>query len=297
LNWLTDWPNILSHEGQWRWVATFGVFFAVATWETLSPFRAPTASTGRRWMGHLALLFATTWLVALLLPVSAVAVALALERSPYGLLNRAWMPAWLACTLAILLLDFIRYGQHRLLHRVPLLWRLHKVHHSDPDYDLTTGLRFHPVEAAFTAVTQCAAVALLSPPPMAVFAGELLFLVQVHLVHGNIAFSEKIDHLLCGILVTPNLHAVHHAMSLSDQNSNYGGVFSIWDRLCRTLRTRPTSERAGMAMGLEGYEGERGILWSTLFLLPFQRTGPEAYPISSRNRPAASSHPPPARGS
>jgi sterol desaturase/sphingolipid hydroxylase (fatty acid hydroxylase superfamily) len=297
LNWLADWPNILSHEGGWRWVVTFAVFFVVATWETLSPFRDPTASTSRRWAGHFALLFVTTWLVGLLLPFSAVAAALAVEDSPYGLLNRPWTPAWAAWLIAIPLLDFVRYGQHWLVHRVPLLWRLHKVHHSDPDYDLTTALRFHPVEALFTAVTQCAAIALLAPPPMAVLAGELLFLVQVHLVHGNVAFPEAMDRFLRPVLVTPNLHAVHHSAALADQNSNYGGVFSIWDRLCGTFRTRASAERAQMTMGLEGYAGERGILWSTLFLLPFQRTPDELYPISSRSRPAASSQPPPARGS
>jgi sterol desaturase/sphingolipid hydroxylase (fatty acid hydroxylase superfamily) len=241
---------------------------------------------------------ATTWTVALVLPFSAVAAAFAAEDSPYGLLNRSWMPAGAAWLIAIASLDFVRYGQHWLLHRAPLLWRLHKVHHSDPDYDLTTGLRFHPLEALLTVSSQCAAVALLAPPPMAVLAGELIFILQVYLVHGNVSYPEVIDKRLRLLFVTPNVHAVHHSIEIADQNSNYGGVFSVWDRLCRTWRERPAAERAAMPMGLKEYPGESGAWFSTLFWLPFRKErAPSAYPMSSRSRSVASSQPPPVRGS
>ena len=258
-------------EGEWRWAAIFMIFCVVATWETLRPLRKPSVSTARRWAGHFALFFVTTWLLALIMPFSAVAAAIAAEDSPYGLLNRAWVPVWTAWLVAIFVLDFVRFGQHWALHRIPLLWRLHKVHHSDPDYDLTTGLRFHPLEAVLTITTQCAVVAVLAPPPIAVLVGELIFIGQVHLVHGNVSFPEAIDRKLRLVFVTPNVHAIHHAIAVEDQNSNYGGVFSIWDRLFRSFQTRETSERESMAMGLTGFEGERGARWSTLFLGPFQR--------------------------
>ena len=294
---LLDLQSFVLDEGRWRWVFTLAVFLFVATWETLQPFREATVSTARRWSGHLALFFVTSWLVALLTPFSAVAAALAAEDSAYGLLNRPWLPAWAAWAAAILALDFVRYAQHWLLHRIPILWRLHQVHHCDPDYDLSTGFRFHPLEALLTISTQVAVIFLLAPPPAAVLAGELLFIVQVHLVHGNVAYPDWLERRLRFLLVTPGVHSIHHAVAVEDQNSNYGGVFSIWDRLCRTLRVRDSGERAVMPMGMEGFAGERGARFSTLFLLPFQRRSESRYPASSRNRPAASSQPPPVRGS
>ena len=290
--------SFVLDEGRWRWIFTFAIFGIVATWETLRPLRNPSVSTTRRWAGHFALLLTTSWTVALILPFSAVAAAIAVEDSPYGLLSRPWMPAWAAWVITISSLDFVRYGQHWLLHRAPLLWRLHKVHHADPDYDLTTGLRFHPLEALLTVGSQCAAVALLAPPPMAVLAGELISILQVHLVHGNVSYPEAVDKRLRLLFVTPNMHAVHHSIEIADQNSNYGGVFSVWDRLCRTWRQRSAAERAAMPMGLEEYPGESGAWFSTLFLLPFRKEQPSpAYPMSPRNRSVASSQPPPVRGS
>lgn len=294
----TSWPDIGLDPEQWRLAATFVIFCLVATWETVRPFREPAVSTGKRWTGHFALFFTTSWLIALLVPMSAIATAVAAEDAPYGLLNKTWVPVWAAWLVAILALDFVRYAQHWLLHRIPLLWRLHQVHHADPDYDLTTGLRFHPVEAFFTLSTQCAVIAVLAPPPMAVLVGELIFITQVQLVHGNLAYPEPVDRALRLLLVTPDVHAIHHAVDVEDQNRNFGGVFSIWDRLCRTLREQDAEQRRTMPMGLEGFEGERGVRFATLFLLPFQRQQrPSAYPISSRSRPAASSQPPPVRGS
>ena len=284
-------------EGEWRWAVTFAVFLVIAAWETIAPLRQPTVSTGRRWAGNFALLFATTWFMAWALPVSVVAAAIAAEDAAYGLLNRAWLPAWVVWPIAILHLDCIRFGQHWLLHRVPILWRLHQVHHADPDYDLTTGLRFHPLEALFTIATQCAVISLTAPPPMAVLVGELLFVAQVHIVHGNVSFPAAFDRRVRFLLVTPNIHAIHHSMAVRDQNTNFGGVFTLWDRLFRTFQTEPSGGWSAMRVGLEGFEGERGLHWSTLFLLPFQRTREADYPISSASRPAASSQPPPARGS
>ena len=294
---LLDPGSVLADEGFWRFGLTFGIFVLVAAWETLSPFRQPSVSTGRRWTGHLTLYFTTSWLAALILPLTAVAAAMAVEGSAYGLLNRPWMPAWAAWLATILLLDFVRYGQHWLLHRVPILWRLHKVHHTDPDYDLTTGLRFHPLEAALTLSTQVAVVALLAPPPMAVFVSELITIVQVHLVHGNVSFPAAVDRRLRWLVVTPNVHAIHHTTNLADQRSNFGGVFTLWDRLCRTFRLQSAAERKTAAMGLKGFEGERGTRMSTLFLLPFFRERGEDYKRSDRKRFAASSQPPPVRGS
>ncbi|MEZ5392230.1 MAG: sterol desaturase family protein [Bryobacterales bacterium] len=285
------------NEGDWRFGAILGVFFVVATWETLRPFRKPTVSTSRRWTGNLILYFTSSWLAALILPFSTVAVAMAVESSPYGVLNHPWLPTWAAWIITVFALDFVRFSQHWLLHRVPILWRMHKVHHSDPDYDLTTGLRFHPLEALLTLSTQCAVVALLAPPPLAVLAGELLFIVQVHLVHGNIAFPDALDRSVRWLLVTPNLHAIHHTTDIADQNTNFGGLFTLWDRLCRTLRFRSGAERAAAPMGLEGYQGERGARMSTLFLLPFRSEDGGNYESTSRNRPAASSQPRPPRGS
>lgn len=286
-----------SDPEQWRLAAILVVFCLVALWETLAPLREPTVSTGRRWTGHFALFFTTSWLIAWSVPMSAVATAVATENAPYGLLNKAWIPTWAAWLVAIFLLDYVRYAQHWLLHRIPLLWRLHQVHHADPDYDLTTGLRFHPIEAFFTLATQCAVIAVLAPPPMAVLVGELILIAQLHLVHGNIAYPEPVDRALRLLLVTPNVHAVHHAVEVEDQNTNFGGIFSVWDRLCHTYRVRRTEERLTMPIGLAGFEGERGARFSTLFLLPFRKQLESGYPLSSRSRSAASSQPPPVRGS
>jgi sterol desaturase/sphingolipid hydroxylase (fatty acid hydroxylase superfamily) len=163
-------------------------------------------------------------------------------RNPYGILNRAFLPYSVRFVMSILLLDLIRYFRHYLYHSTALGWRIHQVHHSDPDFDVTTALRFHPFEDLFTGVTDIAVVALLAPPPLAVACGEAIAVVSNLLIHANARLPRPLEALCSSFLVTPDLHRVHHSAEIAHQQSNFGVICSLWDRLFRTrLSASPTS--------------------------------------------------------
>jgi sterol desaturase/sphingolipid hydroxylase (fatty acid hydroxylase superfamily) len=247
-----DW---LHRQETVEWVLFIGAFLGIAVWETFLPQHDSTWSVARRWRGH-ALLFAISGIVsAVLLRVSAVAVASAVSGSRFGLLNRPWLPALLRFALALGLLDLVRYATHRVFHAVPFLWRIHEVHHSDPDYDVSTAVRFHPLETLLDQLIFLAAVWLLAPDPLAVFVSELGTTLLNLFAHANGSVPAAIERLLQGVLITPQLHRIHHSQDIEDQQRNFGQTFSWWDRVFGTWRGGRGDQ--AFATGIRGLSDER----------------------------------------
>jgi len=203
----------------------FGVFMLVALWESWVPRRQKTVPTPPRWTTNLALTFLNPLVVRFLFPMLTVAMAAKAQENGWGLLNNYDMPFWLAVGFGLMALDFIIYLQHVMFHAVPLLWRLHMVHHADLDFDVTTGLRFHPMEIVVSMGIKLAAVAVLGPPVLAVLIFEVVLNATAMFNHSNIRLPVPIDMLLRLFVVTPDMHRVHHSIFPQETNSNFGLAF------------------------------------------------------------------------
>ena len=232
----------LDFELWLRLGAFLGVFAALAVWERLAPARASRLSRRQRWAANLGLAAVSTLVVRFLVPASAIAVALLAEQEGWGLLNRVGAPAWLAVAAGMVLLDLAVYLQHVLFHSVPLLSRLHAVHHADPDFDLTTGIRFHPLEILLSAFVKLAVVAALGVPVAAVLAFEVLLNATAMFNHANVSLPAWLEPWVRRVLVTPDMHRVHHSVLEAERNSNYGFCLSLWDRLLGTYTPAPRGE-------------------------------------------------------
>jgi sterol desaturase/sphingolipid hydroxylase (fatty acid hydroxylase superfamily) len=260
---------LLQHSSALYQIAMAAGFLLIAAWETLRPRREPVLSTARRWLVHGGFLVLGRGLMWLALPVGAIGLSVEVARSPYGLLNRTLLPFSLRCVLAFLLLDLALWVQHYLLHHVPLLWRLHQVHHSDADYDLSTGFRFHPIESLYLQGVVLLVIALTAPPVSAVIWFELVNVVQTYFGHANVRLPGKLDRLLRLVQVTPELHRVHHSIEVSDQNTNFGAVFTFWDRMFGTLRAEARDGDA-IRFGLREVAAPRSTALWDMLKLPFQ---------------------------
>ncbi len=256
-------------SSQIYWALFVVAFLGVAIWESFRPGSRPTVSTGRRW-GHHALLFAVSAaLVTALLRLLPVGAASLVQSSGIGILNRPVLPFALRCIVTVLLLDFIQYWLHRAFHASRPLWRVHEIHHSDPDYDVSTGTRFHPLELLPIQGIRFAVVLLLAPPPVAVLFSELLGLLLNFVVHANASFTPGVEAMLRAFFITPDLHRIHHSEDPSDYDRNFGQTFSWWDRLFGTYVAAP---RSGIvSTGVRGIDGSRQIRVSDLLTRPFKR--------------------------
>ncbi len=223
-----------------------GIFLAVfsmlALWEWAAPARAARLSRALRWRANLGLAVLNTVLLRIALPGSALAFAALAAEESWGLLNRFAVPGWLAVPIGIVLLDLVIYLQHVLFHSVPALARLHSVHHADPDFDLTTGIRFHPLEIAISTGVKFAAIAALGAPVLAVLAFEVLLNSTSMFNHANVSLPPWLEPWVRGFLVTPDMHRTHHSVIEMERNSNYGFCLSIWDRLLGTYTPAPRGE-------------------------------------------------------
>jgi sterol desaturase/sphingolipid hydroxylase (fatty acid hydroxylase superfamily) len=259
-----------QHEGSLKWALLLLAFVVFALWETYHPRRVLIASTARRWSSHAILSFICNTSAVWIFRASAVAVAAAVGTSRYGLLNREAIPYWVRCVIAVLLIDLLRYGQHYLYHAVPILWRIHKVHHADPDYDWSTSLRFHPGEILLTQGTYLAVIALLAPPALAVLCLELTDVVVNIFAHANVAVPGWIDAGLRRWLITPDMHRIHHSEEFLEQNTNFGVVFPWWDRLFGTYRQEPAGGHENMGVGLREVDVKQGVSLIGMLALPFR---------------------------
>jgi len=265
-------PWMMRLEGAAYWGVFVGVFLAVAVWETWRPGRPPGWPVERRWGCHGMLFVVTTIVQTAVLRLSAVAVAVAVAGSRWGILNKPWHPFAVRCAAAILLLDLAHYLTHRAFHAASPLWRIHEVHHSDPDYDVSTGVRFHPVETVLTQAAYLAVVAALAPPPVAVFAAELITILMNFFVHANVGLPGWVERAMRLVIVTPILHRIHHSEEEVEQSRNFGQTFSFWDRAFGTYLTAPNAG-GSVVTGIKGLQNAASLtLWFALSS-PFRRKG------------------------
>ena len=262
---------VLQYE-PWIRLGCFGaVFLMVTLAERWAPRRRAGTAIAPRWMANLGLVVTDTLMLRLLSAASAVGAAVAVEAQGWGLLNRLPWPAWCEAVVAVVMLDFAIYLQHVLFHAVPLLWRFHRVHHSDRDFDVTTGVRFHPGEVLLSVLYKMAVVAVLGLPAAAVLAFEVILNTISLFNHGNVFLPVGVDRVLRGFLVTPDMHRVHHSPLCAETNSNFGFNLPWWDRLFGTYRAQPATGHATMAIGLD--DVRQPDRWPLLGLLamPFWR--------------------------
>jgi sterol desaturase/sphingolipid hydroxylase (fatty acid hydroxylase superfamily) len=284
------------HTEQVVRLASFAaVLAAMAAWEALSPRRPHSVSRGPRWASNLGLVVVNTLAARLLLPLGAVGVALIAEERGWGLLNNEPLPAWLAVALSVVALDLVIYLQHVLFHAVPVLWRLHRVHHADLDFDVTTGIRFHTLEILLSLGIKVAAVVLLGAPALAVLVFEVVLNASSMFSHGNVRLPAWLDRLLRWVLVTPEMHRVHHSARPRETNSNFGFNLPWWDFLFGTYLAQPADGHEGMTVGLEEFRDERQAdRLPGMLLLPL--VGPaDRYPVNPREPEAPADNPSPSR--
>jgi sterol desaturase/sphingolipid hydroxylase (fatty acid hydroxylase superfamily) len=273
---------LLAYEPAIRLGCFVGVFAVVALWELAAPRRAPTVSKALRWVSNLGLVALNTLVLRLLFPLAAVGMAASGVAHGWGLLNQLQLPSWLALPLAVIALDFAIWLQHVMVHAVPALWRLHQVHHADPDYDLTTGSRFHPVEIVLSMLVKFATIAVLGAPVLAVLVFEVLLNAMAMFNHGNIRLPVALDRVLRWFFVTPDMHRVHHSVDHDETNSNFGFNMPWWDRLFGTYRDQPRAGHDGIVIGLHGHTDPREVArLDGMLLMPFKAVA-EGYAINRR---------------
>ncbi len=271
-----------EYESAIRLGCFVAVLLLMGLWEVLAPRRRLIAAKPLRWSSNLVLAFLNTVAVRFLFPLGAVGVALVAEARGWGALNNVGLPAWLAVPLAVVALDFAIYLQHVLFHAVPLLWRLHLVHHADLDFDVTTGLRFHTLEILLSMGIKAAVVVLLGAPALAVLIFEVLLNATSMFNHGNVRLPGWLDRALRLLVVTPEMHRVHHSIRPHETNSNFGFNLPWWDYALGTYRAQPAEGHESMTIGLEQFRGERKVErlhW--MLLLPFIGQ-PGDYPVNRR---------------
>ncbi|MGF1547732.1 MAG: sterol desaturase family protein [Thiotrichales bacterium] len=235
------------------------VFALMAWWEIRAPRRPLTVSKALRWGNNLGLVALNTILLRILFPAAAVGMAAVAATQGWGVLNYYAVPLWLAIPLAVIALDFVIWLQHVMVHAVPLLWRVHRVHHADLDYDLTTGARFHPIEIVLSMLIKFATIAVLGPPVVAVVIFEVILNVMAMFNHGNVGLPERLDRILRWWVVTPDMHRIHHSVEDDETNSNFGFNLSWWDRLFGTYRDQPRAGQLGMTIGIHGHRDPREV--------------------------------------
>jgi len=271
----------MANEPFIRLTAFFGIFTAVAIWEFWSPRRQLATSKAGRWFSNISITLIGTAIVRSFFPV--LAATFAANKTSWGILHQVPLPYALKVLLGVLAFDLIIYGQHVLFHSVPLFWRLHMMHHADLDIDVTTGLRFHPIEIMLSMCIKIAAVIIVGPPVLAVILFEILLNGTSMFNHGNIRMPLNVDKVLRRVVVTPDMHRVHHSVVIKETNSNFGFNFPWWDRIFGTYKDQPAAGHDSMVIGLSQFRDEKKLTLPWLLALPFIGT-PGAYPLFRTKR-------------
>jgi sterol desaturase/sphingolipid hydroxylase (fatty acid hydroxylase superfamily) len=268
-------------EATIRLAAFIGVFTAMALWEAAAPRRPSSYSRLTRWPSNLAIVALNTVLLRILLPATAVVLALLAAQRGWGLLNSLPLPWWSTVVVSVLLLDLAIYLQHVMFHGVPALWRVHRMHHADLDFDVTTGARFHPIEIVLSMLIKFGVVAALGTPAVSVLFFEVLLNATSMFNHGNVRIPVWLDRWLRWFVVTPDMHRVHHSIVVGETNSNFGFNLPWWDRLLGTYRDQPAAGHQGITIGIEQFRDRRELRFDRMLFQPFR--GPAgAYPITWR---------------
>lgn len=270
-HYITVMDFLTSHEGALRLGIFAGLLTALIALEWALPRKKRVMPRARRWLTNFAIVGIDTIMLRLVFPVVAVGAAIWASSAGFGLLNMISAPLWLSVIVSIIALDFLIYVQHIIFHRVPALWAMHKVHHTDRDLDASSALRFHPAEIIVSMLYKLACVTLLGVPVAAVIIFEILLNGCAMFNHANLRLPHRLDKILRIFLVTPDMHRVHHSVIKRETNSNYGFCLPWWDRLFQTYRAQPEGGHDGMVVGLSQHQdAEPASLWWSL-ALPFRR--------------------------
>lgn len=263
---------LLAHEPAVRLAVFAAVLAAMGIWEIASPRRPRSLARRQRWPANLGVVLLNTLIVRLAFPAAALGAALAVESRSWGLLPMTGLPGWATVLAGVVLLDLAIYAQHAAFHAVPALWRLHRMHHADLDIDVTTGVRFHPVEILLSLAIKVAVIAALGVPPVAVVVFEILLNATSMFNHGNVRMPAALERTLRWLVVTPDMHRVHHSIERDETDSNFGFNLSLWDRLFRTYRAQPRAGHEGMQIGIAEFRdiAECGSL-AGMLAIPFRR--------------------------
>lgn len=272
---------LFAYEPFIRLAVFGGVFAVMALWEFIVPRRKQAIGRGWRWPNNLGVVVVDTLLVRILFPTTAVGLALLAEARGFGLFNVIPLPSWAAVLASVVILDLAIYLQHVLFHAVPALWRLHRMHHADLEFDVTTGLRFHPIEILLSMVIKFTVVAALGAPAAAVLIFEMLLNATSMFNHSNVRIPLGFDRILRWLVVTPDMHRVHHSIVPRETNSNFGFSLPWWDRLFGTYRAQPAAGHEGMTIGIEQFRDPRELRLDRMLLQPLHGDAGR-YPLGRR---------------
>jgi sterol desaturase/sphingolipid hydroxylase (fatty acid hydroxylase superfamily) len=261
---------ILNAEPTLRLAAFLGILVTMALWEAAAPRRRRDIPRVTRWTNNIALVVLDTAILRLTFPILAVGLAVMAKEQGWGLFNIFDVPIWVSIVASMLLLDLAIYLQHVMFHAVPGLWRLHRMHHADLDFDATTGLRFHPIEILISMGVKLAVVAALGPPAVAVLLFEVLLNATALFNHANINLPRRLDRVLRLVVVTPDMHRVHHSVDPRETNSNYGFNLPWWDRLLGTYVAQPAKGHKGMEIGIEQFRTRRDLWLDRMLIQPLR---------------------------
>ena len=265
---MTD--TLLANEPLIRIGFFLSVLTVMAAWEAVAARRPQRIGRLTRWPSNLLIVVLDTLAVRLVFPLAAVGAAYMASKNGWGLLNIVTLPGWLAVIIAVLMLDAAIYFQHRLFHTVPWLWRLHRMHHADLEFDVTTGLRFHPIEIVLSMAIKLTMVLALGAPALAMVIFEVLLNATSMFNHGNVRLPLWLDKRLRLVVVTPDMHRVHHSVIVRETNSNFGFNLPWWDRLFGTYRDQPEKGHLGMTIGIEDFRTEQDLRLDRMLIQPFR---------------------------
>lgn len=262
---------ILVNEPFIRLGFFFGILALIGLWEVVAPRRGLTVSKSVRWGSNLGIVVLNTVVLRLLFPAAAVGMAFFAGEQGWGIFNYYAVPYWLAVVVSVIALDFVVWLQHIMVHAIPLFWRLHRMHHADLDFDVTTGARFHPLEIILSMLIKFSAIIVLGPPVVGVVIFEVLLNATAMFNHGNIRLPLKLDRVLRWFVVTPDMHRVHHSVEDDEANSNFGFNLPWWDRLFGTYRDQPRGGHDGMTIGIRKFREPQQVSWlNGMLILPFK---------------------------
>jgi sterol desaturase/sphingolipid hydroxylase (fatty acid hydroxylase superfamily) len=260
----------MQNELAFRLMMFLGAFFTLALLEIMWPRRKLTVSKPQRWISNFSIAILYSFIARILFPAATVGVALFARNHGWGILSYLHCPFWLSVILSVIILDLIIYSQHVMFHKIPLLWRVHRMHHTDLDFDVTTGIRFHPLEILLSLLIKFSAVCLLGAPVISVIIFEVLLNVTSMFNHSNLKLLLKFDRLLRLITVTPDMHRVHHSVRLEETNSNFGFNLSWWDHLFGTYQNQPKDWHLNMMIGIPEFRDTKHcITLPGMILIPF----------------------------
>jgi sterol desaturase/sphingolipid hydroxylase (fatty acid hydroxylase superfamily) len=261
---------IITNEAIIRLSAFLAIITIMAIWETMKPIMTLSISKKQRWMNNFGLVALNVIILRILFPTAAVGAAIYATEHSWGLFNNMTLSSWITVIISLIIMDMLIYFQHRIFHKIPILWRLHLVHHADLDYDLSTGLRFHPIEIILSMLIKFAIILILGIPIIAVILFEIILNSVAIFNHSNISFPKKLDRILRWFIVTPDMHRVHHSVEIDETNSNFGFNLPWWDRIFKSYRqqTRATN----ITIGLPEYRKPQQVYGIIQMLrLPFKK--------------------------